>query len=303
MNTKHARYIMTILEKGSITAAAKDLFISQPALSQTIKTVEETLGSPIFDRSNGQMKLTPVGERYIDSMREIMTIERNMMTEISEMKNDHRATLHIGISTQRSISTLPQILPEFIKKYPRVSIKLTGLPSVRLEKFLVDGGCDVAFITTTAKQNDIEYRLLENEQIVLLASNQTRLAQTVGHGTEIELSAAKDEFFVNLSPGHSVRAIQDHLANLCHFQPRVLLELFSMEAAKLITPQLGAVMVCPYSYIQGDTRIEKLTTCYPLRCHGFERHFYFCHSKKLRLPAYIRDLYDIARSKCLSHKM
>ena len=303
MNLKHASYIMAILEAGSITAAAKKLLISQPSLSQTVKAVEDELGLPIFDRRAKQLTLTYAGQRYVESMREIMTAERNFLSEIAEMKNDHRATLRIGISAQRSISLLPQILPSFLARYPLVTVELKELPSVRLEELLSKGGCDVAFITTASKQNDLEYRLLENEQIVLMASKQTAISRRIGQGTEIELSEAREENFVNLTPGHSVRTIQNHLAQLCQFEPRVLLELFNMEAAKLVTAQLNAVMVCPYGYIQGDTRVETLTKCYPLRCHGFERHFYFCYPKKLRLCSYMRDLFDIARGKCQYHTM
>ena len=303
MNLKHANYIITILEEGSITAAAKKLFISQPSLSQTVKAVEDELGTAIFDRSTKQLKLTLAGEKYIESMREIMTVEKNLQNEIAEMKHEHRAKLRIGISTQRSIALLPQILPEFIMKYPLVTIELKELPSVRLEELLSKGGGDVAFITTSTKQNDLEYRLVENEQIVLMASKQTALSRRIGQGTEIELSEAREEAFINLTPGHSVRNIQNHLAELCQMEPRVLLELFNMEAAKQITARLNAVMVCPYGYIQGDTRVESLVKCYPLRCHGFERHFYFCFPKKLRLTAYMNDLYELARSKCRYHTM
>ena len=50
LNFKHINYVLTVLTEGSITAASKKLFVSQPALSQTIKLIEQDLGAPIFDR-------------------------------------------------------------------------------------------------------------------------------------------------------------------------------------------------------------------------------------------------------------
>jgi DNA-binding transcriptional LysR family regulator len=301
LNLKHAGYVMAVLEEGSVTAAAKKLFISQPSLSQTIKAAEKELGAPIFDRSGKQPKLTLAGEKYVECMREIMTAEANLQNEIAEMKHERRARLRIGISAQRSIALLPQILPEFMAKYPLVTLELKEMPSVHLEESLSQGGCDVAFITTVLKQNALHYELLENERIVLMASKQTELARHLEAGREIELSAARDEGFINLTPGHSVRNIQNHLAELCRMEPRVLLELSSLEAAKLITARLSSVMVCPCGYIQGDPRVESLVSCYPLRCHGFERHFYFCYPKKLRLTSYMRTLCELARSECRKH--
>ena len=63
MNIKHAQYMLTVLKEGSITAAAKKLYISQPSLSQMIKLVDNTLGTPIFNRTTEPITLTYAGEK------------------------------------------------------------------------------------------------------------------------------------------------------------------------------------------------------------------------------------------------
>ena len=65
MNLKHASYVLAVLREGSITAAAKKLYVSQPSLSQTIKQVEQNLGAPIFDRATEPLALTYAGELYV----------------------------------------------------------------------------------------------------------------------------------------------------------------------------------------------------------------------------------------------
>lgn len=69
MNFKHINYVLTVLTEGSITAASKKLFVSQPALSQTIKLIEQDLGAPIFDRSTDPISLTYAGQRYVEAAR------------------------------------------------------------------------------------------------------------------------------------------------------------------------------------------------------------------------------------------
>ena len=303
MNPKHAQYIEAIVEEGSFTAAARRLFISQPSLSQTVKTVERELGTEVFERCDGRPRLTCAGQRYLETARDMMTLERNLLNEISEMKDESRGVMRIGISAQRGISLLPQVLPEFIDRYPNVQVKLVEASSVQLEDMVEKGACDAAFLTTLPTRNLLEYLLVENEQIVLMASRQTHLAARLEPGTEVELSAAAEEPFVNLTPGHSVRVIQDHLTALLNISPRVLFETHNLEAAKLVTAQVKAVMVCPYSHLQGDVRVASLVNLYPLKCHGFERHFYFCHLRKFVLPRYLQDLLSIARSKCRTHRL
>ena len=65
MNLKQAQYIKTIAECGSVTAAAKKLFVSQPSLSQMLRQVEQEIGLPLFDRSVSPLRPTYAGEKYL----------------------------------------------------------------------------------------------------------------------------------------------------------------------------------------------------------------------------------------------
>ena len=69
MNLKQAKYVKTIAECGSLTAAAKQLFVSQPSLSQMLRQIEEEIGLPIFDRSVSPIHLTYAGEKYLQAFR------------------------------------------------------------------------------------------------------------------------------------------------------------------------------------------------------------------------------------------
>lgn len=79
MNFKHINYVLTVLTEGSITAASKKLFVSQPALSQTIKLIEQDLGAPIFDRSTDPISLTYAGQRYVEAAQAMLDIDRNLL--------------------------------------------------------------------------------------------------------------------------------------------------------------------------------------------------------------------------------
>ena len=78
MNEKHMQYVLTVLKEGSFTNAAKKLYVSQPSLSQIIKTAESNLGAPIFDRSTDPITLTPAGQLYVEAARQVTTISTNL---------------------------------------------------------------------------------------------------------------------------------------------------------------------------------------------------------------------------------
>ena len=93
MNIKHAQYMLTVLQEGNITNAAKKLYISQPSLSQMIKLVENNLGTPIFNRSTDPITLTYAGQRYMDAARQVLAINENLKKEIEEITQDRKSVV------------------------------------------------------------------------------------------------------------------------------------------------------------------------------------------------------------------
>ena len=122
MNEKHMQYILAVLREGSVTAAAKKLYISQPSLSQAIKAAEASLGAPIFDRTTDPMTLTPAGQLYVEAARQISAINRNLSGQIEELKHEDFGTLRFGIPVQRSMELLPLLYSRFSEQFPHVTL-------------------------------------------------------------------------------------------------------------------------------------------------------------------------------------
>ena len=85
MTERHIEYVLTIAREGSITAASRKLYVSQPSLSQTIKLIERNLGAEIFNRRTEPISITPAGEMYIEAARKVLAIEEALRQEIGRM--------------------------------------------------------------------------------------------------------------------------------------------------------------------------------------------------------------------------
>ena len=297
INLKHVPAILTIVREGSITAASKVLYISQPALSQTIKIVEADLGAPLFSRDAHSIKLTRAGQLYIEAAQEIITIDRNLHARVADSKNEVYGEFSLGISTQRGLQLLPQVMPEFMRMYPHVTVKLREEGSGRLEQMMTEGQCDVAFITTISKKNHMYYIPIENEQLVLIAAKTTALAQRYPDGTTLNITDAQDENFISMNRGHSVRTIQDSLFDRYDIHPHILLETHNMEAAKGIAARSNAIFLVPSVYVP-DSMVDRYRiNVYPISNTDYERHFYFCYRHGMYLTKYVKDLVKIVCSK------
>jgi len=293
INSRYFSTILTVVREGSITAASKKLYISQPAVSQTIKTVENELGAPLFYREGNRLALTYAGQLYIEAVEQIQMIECNLRAKIAESKDLAYGDFRLGISTQRGLQLLPEIIPLFIKKYPHVRIRLKEEGSERLEQMITEGDCDIAFITTNSKRNSLQYVPIENEHVVLLAAKTTALAQKHPDGETLDIREAEDEDFISMTVGHSVRAIQDHLFNINDMHPRILLETHNMEAAKRITARSEAVFLLPSVYVSDEMPFRDQLSVYNIINCNYERHFYFCYRQGMYLTGYQRDLVQI----------
>ena len=295
MNIRHIQYVLTILREGSITAASKKLFVSQPALSQTLKQIEQDLGATIFDRTTDPISLTYAGQQYVDAALQVLDIDRNLRARIAETKKELHGRLRLGISMQRGLQILPQVIPDFSRMYPYIRIELIEHGSATLEHMTAEGQCDLALITTNEKPNKLHYELIESEEVVLMAARSTELAHRFSDGEPIEITQAQNEKFVSMRDGHSVRTIQDRLFERHHLTPTILMETTNMEAGKHVAARANAVMLIPQVYVTQD--LQYRVQCHPVLNNDYERHFYLCYRRGMYLTRYMTDFIRLVCEK------
>lgn len=288
MNIKQARYIKTIAECGTVTAAAKQLYVSQPSLSQMLKQVEEELGLPIFDRSFSPFRLTYAGEKYLEAAERILNANDQLEVQIRELRQEHSGRIRLGVSVSRAMQIIPNVLSQFLEVYPGVHLELTECGSAGLEELLVNGQVDVALAAIEPSRKNITYELIEKETVGILASPTTGIARRLTSGTPITLKDVQDENFVSLTQEHSSRLIQDKLFRRYDFSPRILLETDSMDLARHVTMHTNACMVMPSVYV--DSFVAYMHgEFFPLADYDNNRHFYACFRKGDFIPKYTHD--------------
>ena len=113
---------------GTVRGTAKAVLISQPAVSQRLKYIEEYFGEQIFIRTSKRLKLTPSGEIILKHAREVVERETEIKNTLAASSIEVRGTLSIACSSLISQRYLPSILAKFTKRFPLVSIDLvTGM--------------------------------------------------------------------------------------------------------------------------------------------------------------------------------
>ena len=299
MNLKQARYIQTIAQEGSITAAARKLYISQPSLSQMLKQVEVELGAALFDRSVSPVHLTLAGEACLQAAEAILAANDRLERQLQEIRDESRGRLRLGISVQRGMQVLPLALPWFLARFPHVALEITERGSADLEELVLKGGVDVALAVIDSTSPRLRYELIEEEVTGILAGAGSRLAARFPSGTLVPLDAAAEDTFVSLKEGHSARVVQDALVRRYGLQPKILLESDSFEVARRVALGTGSCMLCSNLYM--DDLAQRHGAFYPLKNYENHRHFYACYPKDGELPRYAAEFIRIT-AQVLSQK-
>lgn len=286
-------YILTVLKEGSFTNAAKKLYVSQPSLSQIVKTAENNLGAPIFNRNTDPITLTPAGQLYVEAAKEILTISSNLTKQIEELSNEEFGKLRIGVSVQRGMELLPYIYPRFKKRFPHVDLELNEQGSAAMERSLLEGTVDIALLTTSPKHEELIYDLIQKESLVLIVNKNCALAEKIMPGTPLDIKEAKDEVFICSKHGHSARTLLDTLFITREMKPKIGLETQSIEIGKHIVSTSEVVMACPDAYVDMSNSEAAPYYSYPILGVENPRHFYACYRKDLYLTKYIRGFLDI----------
>ncbi len=167
MDVKNIRYLFAIEELGSISAAAKRLYISQPTLSQFLKKYEDDLGYPIFIRTAQGLKLTWEGTVFLDTAREILRLERDMKNRLADESGDISGSVAFAVSAQRAPFLMPQVLPEFYRKYPQVTVEIVEGRTKDLEEKLQKGSIDLGILVPPLSNSSLCCEVFMDEEILL----------------------------------------------------------------------------------------------------------------------------------------
>ena len=158
-------YVATSL---SFSEASKHLFISQSAVSQSIKTLEKKLGQPLFIRSTKKVQLTPAGKLLLKHIEPAMNLIQRGETQLLDSSLLGLGQLHIGASDTICRYFLVPYLKQFHKKFPNVPIKVTNATSLSCVDLLEKGKVDL--IVTNYPNSNL---------------NHTYIQKTVCHFTDV----------------------------------------------------------------------------------------------------------------------
>ncbi len=220
MEIRQLTHFIAVAEERSFTRAARRVHIVQSGISTSISALERELGVPLFQRSRRHVELTPAGRVLLTEARRVVAAMNAARTAIGAAENGLSGALHVGlVATIPPELRLAKLLRVMTRDHPAVSVRVTEVNSPTHEQ-VKNGEFDIA-IGPGQAPGGLTTIPLASYPLVLACPDHHRFA----HRTSVALGALREEPFIDLPVGWTVRSIVDRGFADAAIERRVVLEV------------------------------------------------------------------------------
>ncbi|PAA12403.1 transcriptional regulator CynR [Pseudomonas fragi] len=220
MLARHIKYFLAVAQHHSFTKAAAALHVSQPALSQQVRQLEESLSAQLFDRSGRTTRLTDAGEVYLRYARRASQELEEGKRAIHDVGDLSRGALRVALTPTFTTYLVGPLVEAFHSRYPNITLNLREIAQEQMEELLLADELDVGIAFEDGHSQDIETQPLLIEALALVVGERHPLAGQ----SAIDLDALSAESLILLSEEFATREQIDRYCRQHNITPRVKME-------------------------------------------------------------------------------
>ncbi|MBI1957868.1 MAG: LysR family transcriptional regulator [Candidatus Rokubacteria bacterium] len=202
MDLRQLEIFVKVAEIGSFSRAAEALHLTQPTVSEHIRTLEDELGVRLLDRLGRGAAVTRAGELLVSYASRMLALQREARQALDSFQGKMSGGLLIGASTIPGEYVLPPLIGRFKDKYPEISITLLIGDSQAVVGWVVEGKAELGVVGARLPHRAVEYReLMPDEEVVVVPAGHA------WHGrTQVTLEELRAEPLLIRERGSGTRA-------------------------------------------------------------------------------------------------
>lgn len=210
MDMRHLRSFVAVAEELSFSRAAERLHMSQPPLSQHIKSIEDEMGVKLFLRSPREVKLTDAGLVFLQESRVLLDQLRIAINATVRAAQSDSGILRIGVATAALFGVMPQFMTLMRATFPNVNVSVTDMQSQDQLVAVTQGSIDIGIVHVRPDRMKLEHLPIFSESLAVVLPEAHPLTQ-VPH---LRLCALADEPMIAISREHGP-AVYDAVVSSC----------------------------------------------------------------------------------------
>ena len=227
---QYLEVFIKVVEKQNFSKAGEELHMTQPAVSQYIKALEESVGTRLLERSSRYVYLNQAGEIVYRHAKEILALYAKMQTSLDDLTNHARGSISIGASYTFGEYILPRIIAKLRKNYPLI------MPSVKIQntqqiiELVATHQIDIGIIEGSFHNEKLYTEAISYDEMFVVASPDHPL---VVDTTKVRsITDLRDEMWILREKGSGTRQAADKLFEMYSMAPKNIMEFGSNQIIK-----------------------------------------------------------------------
>jgi DNA-binding transcriptional LysR family regulator len=281
-------HFLAVAEEGNFTRAAERVCRTQPAVSQSIKKLEEAIGVALFVRGSHEVALTEAGRTLVDYARRMLKVRDDAMRSLAAQRNLDSGTLSIVAHESAAVYLLPGPLRRYFEQFPQIKV---GIHRSRLDEIprqVMDREADIGFVKERPAFHELQSVLVHRDEMVLIASPGHPLARRA-QVTVKDLGA--EPFVVH----HLCSSTEQKILRLFEAHGtkcRIAAELWSFENVKHFVRQDVGLAIVPRVSVAQELAVDALVEI-PVEGMHMPRETYMVFRDRISLSPPARQFIDV----------
>ena len=228
LNFNQLRIFYHAAKNLNFTAAANELFITQPAVTFQVKSFEEYCNLKLFKKKGRRVHLTDEGKALYEFAEKIFRFEKEIENAIDEMRELKRGILRLGTTKAYARYFMPLMITTFHKNFPNIKIQLNEGSSAEMIYSLADFKIEVAVIAKAVEHPEVNFIPFSKEEMALILAPDHPLAQKKA----ISFKELEQEPFIMKENGSGTRKLVEEIFAKENCSPNILMETSNTEFIK-----------------------------------------------------------------------
>lgn len=247
MDIHQLEHFLAIVDEGTFTRAAEKVCRTQPAVSQSIKKLEDELGTTLLARDTPEVSLTQTGHRLVEYARRMVRLRDEALHSVRELRELSAGTLSIASHETAALYLLPAPLRDYARQFPDVRVGVYRTPLSEIPKRVLDRDVDLGFVAEDPNARDLHSVHVYSDELILVASPRHPLTE---RATVSFADLGPERFVIHHVCASSVQRILQVFGQ--HHTPfRIAAELWSFENIKdFVQQDIGLAIVPRVTVLQ-----------------------------------------------------
>jgi DNA-binding transcriptional LysR family regulator len=251
MNFKYLQTFVTICECGTVSRAATQLRITQPALSRRIKALQEELGLTLFDNLGRRLLLTNEGKEFLRHSRALLAQTEAVRAAGRALGGGRAGVLRIGGAPHTLAAFFPSFVTKYEKQNPDVRIRLFEAGAAKLLTMIEQGELHFA-VTLPLGHDHLAKRLIPPVQLLVLAAPRSRY----GKAGRVDIGTLADAPLLVMPPGYATRETFDAACRIAGVHGSVVFESAALNTLAAFAEAGHGVAIVPATFRSKGERVQ-----------------------------------------------